>query len=179
MTFGRKPSMRECRRVRGVTSRRCRFDAPPSRQQPEHFRPGESIVDQMQDAAVRQGPDHAAGGLHHLSDAGEKVSVVVARTKLGVEPSSQFFVDRIELGQSERCDEGSDQPRSGQVDAFCKGTAEHGETNPATIQCEPRQKGFAIGLVHAPALLPCRDARVPRAKLAHRLFEVVEAAEKR
>ena len=53
MTFGRKLSMRECGLDRGDTSRRRRFDSPPSRQQPEHFRPGESIVDQMQDAAVR------------------------------------------------------------------------------------------------------------------------------
>ena len=63
------------------------------------------------------------------------------------------------------------------IDAFCKGTAEHGETDPAAIHGEPRQKGFALGYVHAPALLPCRDARMPYRNLASRLFEVVEAAE--
>ena len=61
--------------------------------------------------------------------------------------------------------------------ALCQPAAENGEKNHAAIDGEPRQRDFAFGFVHTPTLSQSRDASVARRQLAHRLFQVLEAAE--
>ena len=155
------------------------FNTPPARQQPQHLRPGESIVNEVRAATVRRGSNDSPGGLHNLANAGEQTRVFVAGTERSNKPSPQFLVDRVELGHAQRCDESADQSGSDQVDALCKRTSEHGESNTPAIDPKPRQKRLAFRLIHSPALLPHRHGGVQRGEFGCHLLQVFKAAEDR
>jgi len=89
----------------------------------------------------------------------------------------ELLVDRVHLRQAEGGDEGADQARAGQVDAFGEGAAEHREADALAVGLEAFQEGVAGGFVHAPVLGPDGEVRVALAQGGEGLVQVVVAAE--
>ena len=83
------------------------------------------------------------------------------------------------MRQSQRGDEGADQARAGQVDAFAERAAQHREADAAAVAGEARQKGRPFGFVHPARLAERRNGRMLLGERARHLVEVIEAAEKR
>ncbi|MNL56452.1 hypothetical protein D3C87_1799520 [compost metagenome] len=71
-----------------------------------------------------------------------------------------MFVHRIELGQPQGGDKCTDQPGTGQIDAFTKGPAQYCKADPLAVGVELVEKLLALRLAHASGLRPQADVRM-------------------
>ena len=90
-----------------------------------------------------------------------QVGIVVALTKTLLHALHQLLVDRVDLRQTERGDEGPDQPAAGQIDAFGKAAAQYGKADALSIGYKTGQKVLPFARCHVPGLLPPGNVRVP------------------
>ncbi|MNR39173.1 hypothetical protein D3C85_1573560 [compost metagenome] len=104
--------------------------------------------------------DDPSGGLHHFLYTGKQIGVVVTGAKDGGHASFQLLVHRIELGQPQRGDKCTDQPGTGQIDAFTKGPAQYCKADPLAVGVELVEKLLALRLAHASGLRPQADVRM-------------------
>src|SRR5687768_10704004 len=119
----------------------------------------------------------AARGLHHLLYAWKEISVVVTGLEGRIHALLDLLVDGIDLRQPEGCDKGSRQALAGEVDAFGKGSAQHGKSYPVSRRGEACQKVRLFSLFHSTRLLPDRNFRVSCPEQQRDHLQVVEAAE--
>src|SRR5688500_19019831 len=119
----------------------------------------------------------AARGLHHLLYAWKEISVVVTGLEGRIHALLDLLVDGIDLRQPEGCDKGSRQALAGDVDAFGKGSAQHGKSYPVSRRGEACQKARLFSRFHSTRLLPDRTLRVscPERRRVH--LHVVAPAE--
>jgi len=152
---------------------------PPARQQCPNRCAPIAIVDEEHDSSVLLATDHASGGLHHFANARIQIRVVITlvRAEVPVHRMLDPLVDGIHLRQPQRGDERADQAPAGQIHAFGKHAAEHGEADAPSMLGEARQKIVPPVLVHARRLSPQRQLRMGLLQAVGDLPQVVEAAE--
>src|SRR5690606_37878347 len=122
----------------------------------------------------------ATGGLHDLLHSRVEVGVIVAMgfAEHLLHSGFDFFVDHIDLRQTEGGDKGTDQTFAGQVDALAKSAAQHGKANAFRTQGEAVEKGLPLAFQHVSGLHAGGDVRVQGFEKFAYLLQVGIAAEK-
>ena len=98
-------------------------------------------------------------------------------TEQGLHALLDLFIDRIDLRQAQRRQEGADQALARQVDPFGESATQHREADAPPALGEAGQELLLLGFTHAARLAPAGKVGMERCKHVGYLLQVFVAAE--